>query len=247
MIADNILNSVGKKMRNAYIQGKISEKEILQCYKHNKKELEQLSTIGWDYNDIIEAERSTHNPLLRIKFQTMLKQYKQKTRTSQNQNRLSLLKLQHYTPTALGMGLRKVIRELQHIAATGDVEAEILSLLLQTEFANLTAKRRSNKKEVCYERKDILLMQLAGLLEEQGWRCGISYNPGKNSSYVIYVYLPGDIQLSWHCNNYNIVYYYNEIECKWDEKVCSTLEKLLEYAHTRFGIGTMLDKYEAAA
>ena len=70
MIADNILNSVGKKMRNAYNQGKISEKEILQCYKHNKKELEQLSTIGWDYNDIIEAERSTHNPLLRIKFQT---------------------------------------------------------------------------------------------------------------------------------------------------------------------------------
>ena len=247
MIADNILNGVGKKMRNAYLKGKISEKEVLLCYRHNEKEVEQLCTIGWNYNDIIEAERTTHNPLLRLKLRAMLEQYRQKTRCSQNQNKLSLLKLQHYATTALGMGLRKVIKELQCIAATGDVDAEILSLLLQTEFANLTAKRRSNKKDVCYERKDILLMQLADLLEEQGWRSGISYNPGKNSSYVIYVYLPNNVQLSWHCNNYNIVYYYNEICCKWDEKVCSTLEKLLEYAHTRFGIGTVLDKYEAAA
>lgn len=247
MITDNILNGVGKKMRNAYNLGKISEKEVMQCYNRNKKELEQLCVIGWTYNDILEAERSTHNPLLRSKFQQLKEQHKQKQRHSQDQNKLSLQKLSHYTPGALGMGIRKVIKELQDIASTGDSEAEILYLLLQTEFANLTAKRRSNKKTECYQRKDILLMRLSELLMEQNWRSGISYNPGKNSSYVIYIYLPNGTQLSWHCNNFNIVYCYDEIDCEWDGMVCSTLEKLLEYAHSHFGIGSSLERYEIAA
>jgi hypothetical protein len=247
MIADYILSGVGKKMRSAYLQGKISENDILRCYERNKKELDQLCTIGWTYTDLVAAERDTHNPLLRAKFKQLLEQYKQKTRQSWDQNRLSLLKLSHYTDSALGLGLRKVIKQVRNIALEGNGEAEILYLLLQTEFANLTAKRRSNKKSVCYERKDLLLMQLSALLKEHNWRCGVNYNPGKNSTYVIYIYLPNGTQLSWHCNNFNIVYYYNEIECVWDGQVCSTLEKLLEYAHTHFGIGTTLEKYEVAA
>lgn len=241
------LDGVGKKMRNAYLNGKVTYKEIDACYKRNIKEVEELNTIGWTMNDLIVAEKSTHNPLLRIKLQQLIEEHKQKAIRSNKQNILSLEKLNYYLYSALGIGLRKVINELKKITVTGNIEAKILCLLIQAEFANLAAKRNHRQKSICYERKSQILIKLSKLLHESNWECGICYNTGKNSSYLIYIYLPNGKQLSWHCNDYNIVYHYNEINCEWDGMECSTLEKLLEYAHTRFNIGSSLIEYKNVA
>lgn len=244
---ENILKGVGKKIRNAYLQGKVTDKEIVLCYKRNIKEVEELCTIGWSINDLIMAEQSTHNPLLRIKLQELIEEHKQKSLRSNKQNNLSLQKYDYYLYSALGLGVRKVIKELQKISISGNTEAKIIHLLMQAEFANLAAKKNRNKKEVCYERKSQILIKLSDLLHKNEWRCGINYNTGKNSSYLIYIYLPNGVQLSWHCNDYNIVYCYDEINCEWDGIICSTLEKLLEYTHTKFGIGEDLIEYNNVA
>lgn len=247
MIKNQILNGIGKKMRNAYLQGKITDKEIVLCYRRNVKEVEELCTIGWSINDLVMAEQSTHNPLLRTKFQQLIEQHKQKNIHSNNQNSLNLQKLDFYLSSALGVGLRKVIKQLHNIALQGNEDAKILCLLLQAEFANLVAKKHGDKKTHCYERKSRILMKLSDLLYDNNWKCGINYNTGKNSLYIIYVYLPNGEQVSWHSNDYNIVYCYDEIDCEWDGKPCSTLEKLLEYAHTGFNIGSNLVEYKNIA
>ena len=46
-------------------------------------------------------------------------------------------------------------------------------------------------------------------------------------------------QLSWHCNKYQMMYYYPEIDCEWDGQVCMTMEKILNYIHNRYNIGFM--------
>ena len=68
-----------------------------------------------------------------------------------------------------------------------------------------------------YERKSILLEQLSNLLYETEWKHGISYNTGKNASFIVYIYLPNGTQLSWHCNEYQMMYYYPEIQCEWED------------------------------
>lgn len=83
----------------------------------------------------------------------------------------------------------------------------------------------------------ILLTQLADLLSETEWRYGISSNTGKNVSYIIYIYLPNGEQLSWHCNEYQMLYYYPEINCEWDGQACMTMEKILNYIGGTFHIG----------
>lgn len=83
----------------------------------------------------------------------------------------------------------------------------------------------------------ILLTQLADLLSETEWRYGISSNTGKNVSYIIYIYLSNGEQLSWHCNEYQMLYYYPEINCEWDGQACMTMEKILNYIGGTFHIG----------
>lgn len=92
---------------------------------------------------------------------------------------LSLKKLQYYSYSALGMVIRLVMKALRKLARKGDNEARILSLLLDVEFANLYAKKRSALKKVVYERKHILLTKLSKFLYDNGWVCGISSSTGK--------------------------------------------------------------------
>lgn len=243
----NILNAVGKKMRKAYIAGEVSEKEVNMWTQRNQKEAEALDTTGWTLGELYQAANKTHNPVLREKLRSLIKEHQRKRNCSLNQNIVSTFKLDYYRRTALGLGLRKVIWEVGKLARKGNAEANIIYHMLNVEFANLTAKIRSDKKEVCYERKDILLMDLSYLLDELNWKHGISYQTGKNASYLIYVYLPNGEQISWHTNNYRIVYYYNELDVKWDGQACSTFEKLLSYVHETFNIGNALEKYVIAA
>ena len=118
---------------------------------------------------------------------------------------------------------------------TKDPETRLIQMLLETEYANLSAKQHYGKlKGLIYERKSILLYQMADLLEAMGWKYGINSETGKNACYLVYVYLPNGVQLTWHCNEYAIYECYPPIDAEWDGQVCMTMEKLLTYISNRF-------------
>lgn len=238
-----VLKGVGKKIRNAYLQGKVKDEDILSLYHHNLKESDAFESFGWTSAELKQKADMTNNPILRDRLLAILEEQKLKSSLSRQQNALSMEKLIYYSETALGLGLRPVMREVEKRAKSGEEDARILSILMQTEFANLYAKKRASLSRVIYQRKDLLLKQVSQLLYDCGWECGVSCNTGKNASYIIYVYLPDNSQVSWHCNDYTVFSYYDDIGCDWDGQPCSTMEKLLEYAHNRFGIGTPLEKY----
>jgi hypothetical protein len=99
----------------------------------------------------------------------------------------------------------------------------------------LSAKQHKGYlKEIIYERKTILLYQMADFLEELGWRYGINDEAGKNACYLVYVYLPNNIQLTWHCNEYEIYECYPTIDAEWDGQVCMTMDKILSYIDNKY-------------
>lgn len=239
-----VLEGVGKKLRASFKAGKTTEKELLAVFIHNKKEADAFDGYGWSTFDLIQEEKRTHNPLLRAKLQKLIEEHKEKSRCSNRQNALSIAKLDFYKDTALGCGIRSIRNALYKIGAGNDDEATILAMLLDIEFANLMAKKLTGKKEVIYERKHIMLEQVSDLLYDNNWRCGISSKAGKNAGWIIYIYLPDGTQLSWHSNQYTLLYSYEDIDCAFDGRVCTTLEKLLTYAHNKYNIGEMLVPYE---
>ena len=246
-ISNEILAGVGKKLRNGFLAGKVPAGKVVESYRRNTKEASQFSMFGLSLFDLMRMENETHNPILREKLKECIELYKEKSKCSNSQNKLSLEKLENYRENALGIGLRKVISLMkQLVKKSDDIEARIVLMLLETEFANLSAKKLHKLKNVIYERKSILLEELSYLLHETGWKYGISYNTGKNASYIVYVYLPNGVQLSWHCNEYQMMYYYPEIRCEWDGQVCMKKEKILNYIYTRFNIGSVsLDRFAA--
>ena len=239
-ISNEILAGVGKKLRNGFQNGTVTATKVMESYRKNLKEVNQFSMFGLSIFDLIRMEKDTHNPILKIKLKECIEMHKEKSRTSNSQNKVSLEKLDNFRAHALGIGLRKVISMMRSLVKrTNDQEARIILMLLETEFANLSAKKLHQFKNVIYERKSLLLEELSYLLSETDWKHGISYNTGKNASYIVYIYLPNGTQLSWHCNEYQMMYYYPEIDCEWDGQVCMTMEKILNYIHNRFNIGFM--------
>ena len=244
---NEVIYGVGKKMRSAYLAGKISEQQVLLCYNKNKSEADRFVPFGWSVKELIEESNLTHNPILREKLRSLAREHQTKAERSKEQNELSLKKLDYYLWSALGIGMRPVMQELNRLSKDGNKEAEIILLLMQIEFANLTAKKRHDLSKVIYQRKDLLLQKASDLLYDNNWECGVSYNPGKNASHIIYVFLPNGSQLSWHSNNYDTAMCYDEICTEWDGRACSSLEKLFTYAHERFGIGNTLTEYKIAS
>ena len=247
LISKEVLLGVGKKLRNGYLAGNVSADKVMQSYRANVKEASKFSMFGLSIFDLIRAESETHNPILRAKLKECIEEHKEKSRCSNNQNKLSLEKLENFRENALGIGLRKVLSSMRKIVrTTGDLEAKIVLTLLETEFANLSAKKLHRLKGVIYERKTLLLEELSDLLYDTDWKYGISYNTGKNASYIVYIYLPDGTQLSWHCNEYQMMYCYPEIQCEWDGQVCMTMEKILTYICNHYNIGSLPIETEAA-
>ena len=229
-ISNEILRGVGKKIRNGYLANNITAGKVMEFYRKNLKEANAFSCFGWTVSEMIRYERDCHNPIIKEMLQQAIDAHDKKREKSATQNKLNLDKLEKFKTNALGIGLRKVLSRMKYLAKhSSDIETKIVLLMLEIEFANLSAKKLHNLKEVIYERKVILLEQLADLLSETNWKYGISYKTGKNASYIVYVYLPNGVQLSWHCNEYHILYYYPEITCEWDGQVAMTMEKLLLY------------------
>lgn len=244
MVNPMFYEGVGKKVRAMHLVGNISDMEVGMMFNRNKKEADAFDGYGWTLFDLIQEEKRTHNPLLRKKLQFLIEDHKQKSRCSATQNAVSVNKLMFYHDSALGCGIRPIRNYLYKLGKRGDEEATILAMLIDIEYANLMAKKRTDKKKVIYERKHILMAQVSDLLYDNGWVCGISPQTGKNAGWIVYVYLPDGSQLSWHSNEYTMLYCYGDIDCEWDGRTCSTLEKLLAYAHAKYNIGEVLVLYE---
>lgn len=238
-----VLNGVGKKLRNAYLNGKVSREKITAIYNKNKKEADGFSVFGYRQREIEELINETTNPLLRKKLQDCLENKKELSKKSNYQNKINLEKLYNFKKEACGIGLRKVIRIMKKMSKMSkNSEIKVLTLLLETEYANLSAKQHKGYvRELIYERKSILLFRIASYLKDLGWRYGINDASGKNASYIVYVYLPNKVQLCWHCNEYEIYRHYPPIEEEWDGQVCMTMEKILNYIEEKY-----LNKSKAA-
>lgn len=231
-----ILNGVGKKLRNDFLNGKASEQQILSVYNRNKKEADKFSVFGYTQRDIENLLHETHNPVLRQKLQKCIEEKREISKRSKAQNELNLNKLDIFKKEACGIGLRKVIRKMNKLAKISkDPETKLLVLLLETEYANLSAKQHKGYlKEVIYERKALLLYQMADYLKSTGWKYGINDAAGKNACYLVYVYLPNDVQLTWHCNEYSIYQCFPTIDAEWDGQACMTMEKILSYIEEKY-------------
>ncbi len=237
---NSILYGVGKKIRNGYLNGQIPENTVLSMYKRNKKEADAFSVFGFKTNELIIISKETHNPLLKVRLDSIIEDKKAMSKKSDIQNDLSIKKLEMFKKEALGIGLRKVLSRLRKESKiTKDPELTLTLMLLETEFANLSAKENKGKKKgAIYERKSHLLYQMSSYLNKLGWRYGINDAAGKNASYLVYVYLPNGVQLTWHTNDYDIYEYYPQIDEEWDGQVCMTMEKILNFIKNRDYIQT---------
>jgi hypothetical protein len=209
-------------------------------YKRNKKEADAFSVFGFKTNELIIISKETHNPLLKVRLDSIIEDKKAMSKKSDIQNDLSIKKLEMFKKEALGIGLRKVLSRLRKESKiTKDPELTLTLMLLETEFANLSAKENKGKKKgAIYERKSHLLYQMSSYLNKLGWRYGINDAAGKNASYLVYVYLPNGVQLTWHTNDYDIYEYYPQIDEEWDGQVCMTMEKILNFIKNRDYIQT---------
>lgn len=232
IVKKEVLDGVGKKTRNDFLNGKVSASKVESIYAHNLKEADNFSLFGLTINDLRMLLRNCHNPILKARIKDHIMSFKAKLQIGNNQNQLSIEKLH----TFLAKGLKRTIRTLKKEAKRSkDKTLKVVSALLEAEFANLCAKTYGKQlKEVIYERKSLLLDKVAYWLDGTGWKYGYNANCGKNAAYIIYVYLPNGVQLSWHSTDYNLYKKFPYIETTWDGKVCSTMEKLLEYVKLHY-------------
>lgn len=235
---EEALRFVGKKMAKSYRQGNVSVSELLQSYNKNRKEAETFCTFGYRIQELQQVMNTTHNPALKAKLSELVTEKVTLRKKSNAQNQITLAKLGNFMSDVLGMGigLRRVISLMRKLAKrTGDTDIQIVSLLLETEFANVNAKRLAkDMRKWAYKRKVILLSRLSGLLAKKGWRFGYNNATGKNASFLTFVYLPNGVQLTWHCNEYTIPQYFDYIDDEWDGQVCMTLEKILIYIKEQY-------------
>jgi hypothetical protein len=232
----DILNAVGKKIKAAYLNATITNEQLMKIYTKNKKEADDFSLFGYKAREIAYILKCTHNPILKKKLEAYLEESSKRAKLSKEQNELSISKLNHFKKTACGIGLRKVIKQMkQELMKSQNLEKEILLLVLEAEFANISAKKYSGeKKEMIYNRKSFLLQVLSEKLKQSNWRYGINSDTGKNACYLIFVYLPNGTQLTWHSNDYYLYKYYPEIESTWDGQVCMTMEKIITYIEQNY-------------
>ena len=148
---EDTFNFVGKSLAKSYRRGEISAKELLRSYRKNVAEAETFCTFGYKIQELQEVIRTTHNPALKAKLKDVVEEKKALRQKSNLQNHSTLDKLDMFKIDVLGMGigLRKVMASMRkYYKKTGDRNALIVSLLLETEFANVNAKRLSSMKRV---------------------------------------------------------------------------------------------------
>jgi hypothetical protein len=151
-IYNEILEGVGKKIRNGYFAKNITANKVMECYQKNLKEANAFSCFGWTLSEMIRFEKETHNPIIKNRLKQAIGVHDERKDKSVSQDKLNLEKLEKLKTDALGIGLRKVLSQMRKLVRhSTDVNAQIVLLLLETEFANLSAKKRVCLKKMIYE------------------------------------------------------------------------------------------------
>ncbi len=97
-----------------------------------------------------------------------------------------------------GVGLHRIKVALSKRAATEPRAAAYL-LAIEIEAASRRAKRRTgDHQQQLYQEKRKKIRELLRLCVQEGYRTEIETAPDSGQAHVVYVYLPGCEQLSWH-------------------------------------------------
>jgi hypothetical protein len=119
--------------------------------------------------------------------------------------------------------------------------AQAFLLALRIECVNRRAKRRKNRAEaqLYREKRQLIRAFIAhGMAHGYDLRRAESAEPGQ--PHVLYVYLPGCEQISWHTSLEGIDL--PSDERGWDGKSCSTLRKLEDAIRRCFAGGSLGDQ-----
>lgn len=150
-----ILEGVGNKIKSMYAKGEISEKAIEIMYRKNKAEADKFSVYGFKECELAQILNKSHNPLLKDKLKATIEEMKNRSRKTQEQNRINLEKLDSFLVNAAGIGLRPLIKKLHKTAIKkNDFSILLIGYLLETEFANLSAKRNTKKSNSFMKEKN---------------------------------------------------------------------------------------------
>ena len=136
---------------------------------------------------------------------------------------------------ACGIGTRKLKIRLNNLfKKTGDSEVMAIRYLLEAEDANITAKATYfSYRDKVYQRKSDALKSACEIIENTGWKYGHIKDSEMTAMYLLYIYLPNGIQVSWHLNE-DWVKRISKIECEWDRQLASTLPKILNYIEEKY-------------
>lgn len=136
-------------------------------------------------------------------------------------------KLKEKRETFCGIGTRAVKHRLNKLALS-NVTAKMLRIALETEDANISAKKGQKFRDKNYEKKAQGIIGLTQLCLKEGIKVGYEidesyYNYGFDERYIVYFNLPNCGQISWHT--------YMKLDCPlydeaWDGLQNSTLDKL---------------------
>ena len=132
-----------------------------------------------------------------------------------------------------GSRLHDVLLRLQDLATDSKL-AQAYYLALKTEIANRRAKRhKGDMRQKLYQQKTTFLNQLISHCQLSNYRVerDSAHDVGGPSD-VVYCYLPGCEQISWHCNLGQLPL--KTAETGWDEKKFSTLSKLEDALNKEF-------------
>lgn len=224
---------------------KETEAQKLRRYRKNAEEAEAFCPNQFSIHELRVERNLTRNSLLRKKIDQFIESYHEVEEKSRAQNAENMAKMNlRLTDAINGLSLRRVKRILKKMVKKDKANLELKAayLLLETEFANLCAKKAPSKslRGIIYERKTKLLAALEPLLSELGWRHGFEAASGKHAKYIIFCYLPTGEQVSWHCNEFELCMAYPPIDVTWDGQPCTTLCKILDYVKIKFlsAIGT---------
>lgn len=231
-INETILAGVGKNTRSEFEKGNLSKEQVLARYAYNKKVCDSYMIHGRTRKELeMELRYGNPNPLLRIKLEEAISSYDERALNSSKQNELNFEKLEAFEADAWGVELRKGLKKLKReVRRTKDFTLEMVTLFLETEYANLCAKLYSgNIRKRIYERKSILLQRISILLSDTDWRYGFNCTTGKNADYLLFVYLPNGNQITWHCNDYNVASSFPYINDSWDGQIAQSMTKIVNY------------------
>lgn len=123
-----------------------------------------------------------------------------------------------------GAKLYNVLEHLQTLAEDCKL-AKAYYLALRTEIANRRAKKhKGDMRYKLYQQKVQLLNMLISHCQLHGYRVERATSHDAGPTDVVYCYLPGCEQLSWHCSLGKLPLPVAKDE--WDKKKFSTLRKL---------------------